>query len=403
MADYEYIAYADDSKILKGTESAASAEIAGRMITSRGYKVLSIRPIPAFLPRWQFFPTVNKIPPEAIVLFSRQLALLLEAGTPMVEALGLLKQQVTNKNLINTIDNVITDLRGGQHLSQALGKHPDVFSKMYIQSVLVGEQSGSLESVLVQLADYMEREASDARSIKGSLRYPAIVALVAVAVVAVLTVFVLPAFTGMYTDLGIKLPLITRMLFDFVTWFGKYGVYVLALVGLACLGFYIYSKTREGTLFVDRLMLKIPFIGRVIHLSELSRCCRSMAILHNSGLPISEIMALVTESSKNTVITQALTQVHRDVLKGQSISAPMAKNNLFLPMMVQMVAVGETTGTLDKTLTATAKSYETEAADGMRAIIDLIQPVMTVALAVVVALIASALISAMYSIYGQLG
>jgi len=268
---------------------------------------------------------------------------------------------------------------------------------------LVGEQSGSLESVLEQLAEYMEQEAADARSIKSALRYPAIVTFVAIAVVAVLTIFVLPAFAGLYQDLGLQLPLITRMLFAFIAWFGKYGVFVLAILGFALLGSYLYARTPQGKLLYDQMMLKLPFLGRVIHLSELSRCCRNMAILHKSGLPISEIMLLVTDASRNAAIKQALTQVHHNVLKGQGISASMAKNELFLPMMVEMVAVGETTGTLDATLTATAKSYETEAADRMRSIIDMIQPAVTVVLAVVVGLIASALVSAMYSIYGQMG
>ena len=154
---------------------------------------------------------------------------------------------------------------------------------------------------------------------------------------------------------------------------------------------------------MDRQILKLPVIGRVIHLNELSRCCRSIAILHRSGLPISEIIAMVTEASNNSVIQQALTQVHQDVLRGERISDSMSKSPLFLPMMTQMTSVGELTGTLDTSLLSTARSYETEAADQMGAVIDLIQPVITVVLAVVVGLIASALISALYSMFGQFG
>ncbi len=403
MTEYQYLAYGENRMLTRGTEKAASAEMATRILASRGYKILSIKSVPAFLPRWQFFPKLNKIPAKTKILFARQLALLLESGTPMVNALGLLRDQATRRHFKSVLTEVISDLRQGQRLSQAMGKHPDIFSKMFVQSVLVGEQSGSLESVLEQMADYMEQEATDAKGITSALRYPAILAFVAVAVVAVLTIFVLPAFVSLYQDLGLELPAITTFVFDFITWLSKYGIFVVLLMMLTLVGFYIYGKMPEGKLVMDRMVLRLPVIGRIIHLGELSRCCRSMAILHKSGLPISEIMALVTESSNNSITQQALTQVHQDVLKGQGISASMSKNEMFLPMMVQMAYVGEVTGTLDTTLTATARSYETEAADRMRAFTDLIQPVVTAVLAIGVALIASALISAMYSMYGQIG
>ena len=403
MAEYQYLAYSDNRKLLSGTESAASQEIAGRMLTSRGYKILSIKPVPAFLPSLQFSPTLNRVPVQAIVLFSRQLALLLESGTPMVNAIDLLRVQTTNTHLKAVLGDVITQIRKGQRLYQVLGRHPEVFPKMYVQTVLVGEQSGSLESVLEQLADFMEKEETDAKGVRGALRYPAVVSVVALGVIAVLTIFVLPAFSGLYSDLGLKLPLITRILFSFIDWFAAYGVYVLGAIGLALLGYYFYSRTPQGELLTNRLALKMPVIGRVVHLSELSRCCRSMSILHKSGLPISEIMALTTESAKNAYVKQALTQVHRDVLRGQGIAGSMGRNRIFLPMMVEMVAVGEATGTLDTTLTATAKSYEAEAADRMRTIIEMIQPTVTLVLGVLVAVIASALVSAMYSLYGQMG
>lgn len=402
MADFQYLAYAENKKLISGTESAASQEIASRMLTSRGYKVLSVRPVSAFLPSFQFIPALNRVSPEVVVLFSRQLALLLESGTPMVNAIELLREQMTNRRIKFVLGDVIANLRKGQRFYQVLGRYPDVFPKLFIQSVLVGEQSGSLESVLNQLADYMEKEANDAKGIKSALRYPAVVGAVSLGVIAILTIFVLPAFTSLYQDLNLKLPLITRILFSVMDWFSAYGIVLLACLAIVLLVSYLYSRTPRGKLFSNRIILKVPVSGRVVHLNELSRACRCMAILHKSGLPISEIMGLVTESAQNSYIKQALTQVHRDVLRGSSIAASMGKNRVFLPMMVQMISVGETTGTLDSTLVATAKSYDTEAADRMRSLIDMIQPAITIVLGVLVALIASALVSAMYSLYGQI-
>jgi type IV pilus assembly protein PilC len=401
MAEFQYIAYNENRRLVKGTEKAVNVEIASRLLASRGFKVLSIKPVSTFMPRWSVFPSLTQVPRKTIILFSRQLALLLDSGTPLVNSMSLLRDQSTQKRFKAVIDDMILDLRQGQHLSQAMGKHPNIFPKMYVQSILVGEQSASLETILNQLADYIEREETESKAVKSALRYPTILTIVAIAVLAVLTIFVLPTFSDFYKDLGLELPPITQFVFDFTLWFSDYGVYVLLVIVLAFLGVYVYGKTPRGKIFVDRLILRLPIIGRVIHLNELSRCCRSIAILHRSGLPISEIISMVTDASDNTIIQQALTQVHQDVLQGERISDSMSKNPLFLPMMIQMTSVGELTGTLDTSLLATARSYETEASDRMGTVIDLIQPVITVVLAIVVGLIASALISALYSMFGQ--
>ena len=401
MAEFQYIAYNENRRLVKGTEKAVNVEIASRLLASRGFKVLSIKPVSTFMPRWSFFPSLTKVPRKTIILFSRQLALLLDSGTPLVNALSLLRDQSTQKRFKTVIDDMILDLRQGQHLSQAMGKHPNIFPKMYVQSILVGEQSASLETILNQLADYIEREETESKAVRSALRYPTILTIVAIAVLAVLTIFVLPTFSDFYKDLGLELPPVTQFVFNFTLWFSDYGVYVLLAIVVAFLGVYVYGKSPRGKIFVDRLILRLPVIGRVIHLNELSRCCRSIAILHRSGLPISEIISMVTDASDNTIIQQALTQVNQDVLQGERISESMSKNPLFLPMMIQMTSVGELTGTLDTSLLATARSYETEASDRMGTVIDLIQPVITVVLAIVVGLIASALISALYLMFGQ--
>ena len=402
MADYQYVAYDNNRKLIKGTQRASTAEVARSMLSSRGYSVLSLKATPSFIPSGQFFRGVSKIPPDTIVLFSRQMALLLESGTPMVNALELLMKQTTSRHLRNVLTEMISALRKGQPLSQAMSKHPDVFNKMYVQSVVVGEQSGSLESVLRELADHLERESTEGKNIKAALMYPAILVVVAVIVVAILGFFVLPVFADLYSQLGLELPLLTRMLFGFANWFRAYGLYVILALLIVLVGLYAYSRSASGKLFVDRMLLRLPVFGRIILLSELSRCCRSMSILHRTGLPVSETMILVMDASKNSVIQRALSQVHQEVLRGMGIGASMAKSAVFLPMMVQMIAVGESTGTLDVTLTATADSYEAELSNRMRAMINLIQPVATVVLAIVVGLIAIAMVQAMYSMYGQL-
>jgi len=402
--DYQYIGYTKDKELVKGTVAAASQEVATESLARQGYQVLSLKPVAAFMPTWEkLFPSLFQVKPQEVIMFSRQLALLLESGTDIVTSLQLLQVQITNRVFHRVVGEVISDLRAGNKLSASLGKHRAIFPKLYCRSLSVGEQTGGLETVLRQVADHMEKEATAKKGIKKALAYPIVVSIVAVIVVAVLVTFVLPSFMGLYSTLGAELPLATRLLLAMVNLFQSYGVYLLVALVAAGILAAIYTRTPAGRYQWDRLALSLPLLGRVVQLGELTRCCRSMSILFRSGLPLTEIMSMTIEGSGNRVMRDALTSVQQDMLKGEGLSRPMAKNRLFLPMMVQMVRVGEETGNLDVTLLATAQAYEAEADDKTRALIGVIQPAMTLGIGLVVAFITIALLSAMYSVFGQIG
>jgi len=402
--DYRYIGYNEDKKLVRGTVAAMSQEVAAEVLAHQGYQVLSLKTVAAFMPTWdKLFPSLFRVKPGAVIMFSRQLALLLESGTDIVTSLQLLQSQISNRVFHRVLGEVISDLRAGNKLSDSLSKHPAIFPQVYCRSLSVGEQTGGLETVLRQVADHMEKEATAKKGIMKALTYPIMVSIVAIVVVAVLVTFVLPSFIGLYSTLGAELPLATRLLLSMVSLFQNYGIYLLA--GLAAVGVLaaIYTRTPAGKYQWDRLVLNLPLVGRVIQLNELTRCCRGMSILFRSGLPLTEIMGMTVEGSGNRAIRDALTGVQQDMLKGEGLSRPMAKNKLFLPMMVQMVRVGEETGNLDITLLATAQAYEAEADEKTRALVGFIQPAMTLGIGLVVAFITIALLSAMYSVFGQMG
>ena len=210
---YQYVGYDEDNKTVKGTISASNEKTAGQLLAHNGYRVLTLKPVSTFMPNWeQLFPSFFRVKPEAIIMFSRQLALLLESGIDIVTSLELLQGQSDNSTLKRVLGEIVSDLRGGSRLSAALDKHRKIFPVIYRQSLSVGEQTGGLEIVLRQVADYIERDSTTAKSVKNALRYPVIVAVVAVLVIGVLVTFVLPAFIDLYTTLGADLPLATRML-----------------------------------------------------------------------------------------------------------------------------------------------------------------------------------------------
>ena len=401
--NYNYLGYNEDKQVVKGTVAASSQEVAGQLLAHDGYRVLSLKPVATFTPNWeQLFPSLYRVKPASIVMLSRQLALLLESGIDIVTSLELLRGQESSRTLRRVLEEIVSDLRSGHRLSAALDRHPEIFPPVYRRSLSVGEQTGGLETVLRQVADHMERENTTAKEVKGALRYPAIVAVVAVIVIGVLVTFVLPAFTDLYSSLGAELPLLTRMLLDAVDGLQQYGLYLMAAAAGVIVAALTYVKTPAGKYQWHRLLLRLPLMGRVIQLDELARCCRNMSLLFRAGLPLPEIMSLVVQGSNNRVLAKALSDVREDMLKGEGMSRPMAKNPIFLPLMVQMVKVGEETGNLDDTLLSVARGFGTEAEDKTQSLVELIQPAMTLVIGLVVAFVALSMMSAMYSVYGQM-
>ena len=400
--EFNYLGYTEDRKIVKGTIAASNEEVASQILTHSGCRVLTMKPVTSLMPNWEkMFPFFYRVKPKVVIMFSRQLALLLESGTDIVTALELLRVGASSRTLKRVLGEVISDIRSGNRLSAALGKHPESFPPIYCRSLGVGEQTGGLEIVLRQMADYMEKETTATKKIKNALKYPVIVSIVAAIVIGVIVTFVLPSFVGLYSSLGAELPLMTTILISAVNVLTNYGLYLLMAVLIAAGLIFFYLKTPEGKLQWDRVALKLPLLGRISQLNELAHCCRSMALLFRAGLPLPEVMSLVIDGSDNRVVKNVLADVRQDMIKGEGLSQPMAKSQLFLPLMVQMVRVGEETGNLDTTLSAVAQDFETEAQDKMNSLIGHIQPAITLIIGIVVAFIALSLISAMYSIYGQ--
>jgi type IV pilus assembly protein PilC len=399
--DYQYIAYTQDKKLVSGKLSADTEEAAASLLGYGGYQVVSLKLITPFFDAGKLRSRFYRMKAKEIIMFSRQLALLLESGTDIVTALDLLQSQVTNSTFRKTIGDIAAAIRGGSSLSSAMSKHPRTFPEIYYRTIAAGEQGGNLDVVLRQMADYLERGATTEKKIKAALMYPMMLAFVGVIVVSILVTFVMPSFVTLYSSFGAELPPVTRLVIGLSDWLNHNGLYLLlgfiVVVGLV----YIYSRTPAGGYKKDQLLLRLPVIGRVNQLNELSRCCRTIALLFKVGLPLPEILTQAIRGTKNKVMAKALTEVQQDLIRGEGLSKPMAKREVFLPLMVQMVGVGEETGNLDATLATVAQSYELEAEDKTSAAIGLIQPTLVAVIAIVIGFLAVSLLSAMYSIYGQ--
>ena len=399
--DFTYTAYTEDKRLVKGKVSAVSEEAATQLLGYGGYRVVSLRSGIRLINMEKLLARFSRIKPQQIVMFSRQLALLLESGTDIATSLDLLQEQTDNQTLGKIIAEVASDVRGGSSLSAALSKHPRAFSSMYHRAIAAGEQGGKMEVVLKQMASHIEKSMTTEKQIRGALTYPFIIVLLAVIVVIILVTFVLPAFTGMYKQFGVELPLMTRILIGIADWASKYGVYLIIGILVAAFAVYFYIRTPGGKRWWDATVLKLPVLGRIAHLGELGRCCRTMALLIRIGLPLPEVMAMTIFNSNNKVVQANLTAVQQELMRGEGLSRPMAKRKLFLPLMTQMVKVGEETGNLDNTLDTVADSFEMDSADKTKSAVALIQPVMTIIIGLLVGFVVLAMVSAMYSIYGS--
>ncbi|MBM2825083.1 MAG: pilC [Dehalococcoidales bacterium] len=401
--NYEYVAYNRDRKLIKGKLSASSEDAAGSMLSSNGYQLVSLKAVVPLFSLGKYFVSAPTVKLKEVIMFSRQLALLLSSGIDVVTALELLKDQLTNPTLRNVIAEIVADIRGGISLSQAMAKHPKIFPSMYWRAMGAGEQAGSMEQVLRQMAEYLERTAATIKKVKGALTYPIVVSVVAVVVVGLMITVVLPTFTTLYTQMGAKMPAAAQALLDFGDWFKKNILYVILLVVAGVVAGMAYIKTPKGQFRYESLLLRAPIIGRIIILVELSRACRTIALLFRVGLPLPEIMTMVAQGSSNKAMLKALSEVHEELIRGEGLSKPMANRaGFFLPLMVQMVSVGEETGHLDSTLSTVAESFDVEANDRIDAAVGLITPAITVVIGAVVAGIAVVMMSAMYSIYSQM-
>jgi type IV pilus assembly protein PilC len=401
--EFAYSAYTEDKRLVKGKVTANTEEAASELLNYGGYRVVSLKSATPLINKERLLASFSQVKSHEIVMFSRQLALLLESGTDIVTALDLLQNQITNETLKRMVGEVASDIRGGSPLSKALSKHPRAFPRMYYQAIAAGEQGGNLEVVLKQMADYMEKAVVTQKQIKSALRYPIMVFVAAIVVVLVLVTWVFPTFANLYIQLGAHLPLPTRILIGLTNWTNHYGLYLLLGVVIAVAVIYIYIRTPAGRYRWDKLMLNVPVIGRIVRLGELSRACRTMSMLIKIGLPLPETLIMTTNSSTNKFVVENLTGVHQELIRGEGLSGPMAKREVFLPLMTQMVKVGEETGNLDNTLITVAENFDMESSDKTKAAVGLIQPILTVFIGLVVGFLVLAMFSAMYSIYGQLG
>ena len=402
VTTYSYVALDSANKPVKGTIKAASEALAGRLITEKGLRPVTVEPVPSRFALEQAFPSLFGIKPREVNSFSRQLATLIESGITITAALELMYQQSSSRAFKKVLSTIGEDLRSGLSFSQALIKHPTVFDEIYCRTISLAEQTGKLEVIMRQMADFQEKQAEALKKVKGALTYPAVILSLGIIVAAILMTTALPALIDMFEQMKVDLPLPTRILIGVSNFINGNILYLAGGAGaLALLAIY-FVKQPAGRLRFDRFLLRAPVIGPPAHSAALARFSRTTSILLGAGLSLQEIMELVPSTIGNRAMRQSLSKVSQDLVRGEGISDPMARDDLFPPLLTQMVMVGEESNTLDSSLAVAADFYEADSSERVTAMVRIIQPVATVLIAALVGFMAVAVMLPMYSITGAL-
>ncbi len=319
-----------------------------------------------------------------LVVFTRQLATMIDAGLAIVQSLQALADQTTNKAMREVIRDVCTRVEQGDNFSTALQKHPKVFVRLYTCMVDAGEKGGLLAEVLARLATYLESTARLRKKVKSAMMYPAAVTVVAIAVTIFLLVRVVPTFGDVFSTFGHKLPAPTQALIDVSKWLQAYILYLLPATAIVIYGWFVYIKTKPGREFWDRTRIKLPIFGPIAHKIVLARFTRTLASLIRSGVPILEVMNIVANTSGNVVVEKAIRTASADIEKGEGISAALGKHPVFPAMIIRMLTAGEQTGKIDSMLERVADFLDEEIETILSGLTSLIEPLLIVFLGVTV-------------------
>jgi type IV pilus assembly protein PilC len=319
-----------------------------------------------------------------IVVFTRQFATMINAGLPLVQALGILATQTGNKALADVTRQVVYDVESGQTLADALRKHPKAFSDLYVNMVAAGEAGGILDTILVRLAQFLEKNDAIVRKVKGAMIYPAVILTVAVVAISVLLIFVIPTFQNMFASVHLDLPLPTRIVIMASNVLKNYWWAIIAVIGFTVFSINRYYKTAPGRLQIDSMLLRTPVLGDVLRKAAVSRFTRTLGTLISSGVSILDGLEITARTAGNMVIHNAVMESRASIAGGETIAAPLQKSKVFPPMVISMIAVGEQTGGLDEMLSKIADFYDDEVDAAVSALLSLMEPIMIVVLGVIV-------------------
>jgi pilin biogenesis protein len=386
--------------IIKSIVQAESEMAAARVLTEQGFVPLDIKEVDES--GGLFGSLTRRVTTKDKVVFTRQLATLIGAGLPLSQSLRTVLEQTENKKLQEIIQEIIADVEGGRQLSDSFGKHPEIFDKIYLSLVTAGEASGTLDQALKRVASQQEKDAAMVSKIRGAMTYPAIVLAVIMGVMLFMLLVVVPQVEKLYSDMHKTLPFLTAALIAVAKFTASFWWAELILLVGAIYFTRQYAKTGPGTRTFDTLKLNMPFVGSMFRKLYMARFTRTGQTLLATGVPMLDMLDITATGVNNTIIEASIRRTAEKVKGGRALSVSLSREDYILPMVPQMIKIGEQSGKIDEMMGKTAQVYEDELDEEIRNISTAIEPVLMVVLAIVAGGMVAAILFPIYSLVGQL-
>jgi type IV pilus assembly protein PilC len=375
MPSFVYVARETGSgREIKNTIDAATEQAAIALLLNKNLLVVSIQEKVGKKGK----TAGGSVNLQDLVVFTRQLATMIDAGLAMVQSLQALAEQTSNKIMRDVIKDVTSRVEGGDSFSEALAKHPKVFNKLYVCMVGAGERGGLLAEILARLATYLENTARLRKKVKSAMMYPVGVTLVALAITVFLLVKVVPVFGEIYSGFGSKLPGPTQTLIDLSNWMQKWIYLIIPAVGVGAYGWMLWIKTAKGREFWDRYRIRLPIFGHIAHKICLARFTRTLASLVRSGVPILEVLGIVANTCGNVIMEKAIRTATVDIERGEGLAIAISKHPIFPSMLIRMMTAGEQTGKVEQMLERVSDFYDDEVETILSGLTSLIEPLLIV-------------------------
>ena len=396
-----YKAYTQDGKILRGLIEAGNVSEAASYLRGRDIVPIQItRDKDSFI--YRVLPFFNKTNSSDLILFTRQLSSMLTSGLTLDRSLQILKDQIENQAMIEVVTGIINDVEEGKSFSGAISKYPATFSPIYISLIKAGESSGLLDKVLLRLADNLEKDRKLKSTVKGALMYPAIVVALMLVVIVIMMIFVIPQLSILYQNLGVPLPLPTKIVIGLSRFIGGFWFLILAALFLIVFLYRRWMKTEEGQLIFDNLVLKLPIFGQLIKQTILAEFSRTFGLLVGTGTLVVPSLLETADITGNIHYKNAIKDVSRQVEKGVTIGDALSSYTLFPPILVQLVKVGEQTGKIDETLARASDYFESEVNQTVKTLTTALEPFIMIVLGIGVAFLIVSVITPIYSLISGL-
>ena len=383
-------------KVVKATVQADSENAAAKLLIAQGFTPLDIQEQDengSFIGR-----ITNRITTKDRIVFTRQLATLIGAGLPLSQSLHTVLEQTENKRLQSVIEDIVASVEGGKSLSESFSKHPEVFDKVFLALIAAGEVSGTLDDSLIRIAAQQEKDAAMMSKIKGALTYPIIVLVVIFGVMAFMLLTVVPQVEKLYHDLKKELPFLTQMMVSAADFLGKFWWLVIIVLGIGIYFFLQYLKTEGGIRFKDNFKLNVPLFGAMFRKLYMARLARTGQTLLATGVAMLDMMRITSEAVNNSVIAASIDRAAEKVKGGKALSTALQPEEYILPLVPQMIKIGEQSGKIDEMMGKTAQVYEDELDEEIKTISTAIEPILMVILAVVAGGMVGAILLPIYSL-----